>query len=579
MAERIIPKTINGKVYYYLHRTWREKIDPSHQGKRRGSGKSKIHNQSIYLGSAESVIKKLKNNHLKPIEVRHRSFGFVAAIYQTALEIGLVDLLQTHFQSSCYGVANWLYFMLPMINRLESATSKERMGDWALSTVLPSVLQFDPKALNSNSFWYATDDFICERELRKKRLAKPNLEDSIFVGLEDRLFNQIEAKLATTLQKQFDLSWDIVLYDTTNFFTYFEQPLRSQLAQSGHNKAYRHHLKQVGLAVCVEKDWGIPLFHTVYRGNSHDSKTFPQVIDALMEQIKATLGQIENLVLVLDKGNNSEDNFALLKDKIQWVGSLVPTHYPDLLEKPLSSYPGRFKQCSYYTCQRKVMNIDCQVVLTYSEPLAKKQKHTIKNGVRKLEQKLLEKWGQYKRTPKKVTAGILSMMKDNRYGKYLGVEYQDGELLFSYTDRYRQQEPHFGKNLLFSDQTNASAEWVIDQYHSKDKIEDGFKLLKDPGLIRWQPMRHWTDTKIRAFAFCAVMSLVLIRVMELKAAKAGLTMSPAVLKEELTDLREITMIYEDNTAQRLISRRSSVQQKLWNLFQLGIWEKHLTYTN
>jgi hypothetical protein len=64
--------------------------------------------------------------------------------------------------------------------------------------------------------------------------------------------------------------------------------------------------------------------------------------------------------------------------------------------------------------------------------------------------------------------------------------------------------------------------------------------------------------------------------MELKAAKAGLQMSPTVLKEELTDLREITLIYDDKTAQRLISRRSSVQQKLWNLFQLGIWEKHLS---
>jgi hypothetical protein len=48
--------------------------------------------------------------------------------------------------------------------------------------------------------------------------------------------------------------------------------------------------------------------------------------------------------------------------------------------------------------------------------------------------------------------------------------------------------------------------------------------------------------------------------MELKAAKAGLQMSPTVLKEELTDLREITMIYDDKTAQRLISRRSSA---LW----------------
>jgi transposase len=167
-------------------------------------------------------------------------------------------------------------------------------------------------------------------------------------------------------------------------------------------------------------------------------------------------------------------------------------------------------------------------------------------------------------------------MKKDRYGKYLNLAYQNGTLVFVSTDCYSKQEPYFGKNLLFTDQTGASAEWIIDQYHSKAKIEDGFKLLKDPGLIRWQPMRHWTDTKIRAFAFCAVMSLALIRVMELKAAKAGLKMSAAVLKEELTDLREMTMIYDDNTAQRVISQRSSVQQKLWDLFQLGIWEKHLS---
>ena len=66
---------------------------------------------------------------------------------------------------------------------------------------------------------------------------------------------------------------------------------------------------------------------------------------------------------------------------------------------------------------------------------------------------------------------------------------------------------------------------------------------------------------------------------ELKAAKAGLQMSPAVLKEELIDLREITMIYADQTAQTLISQRSSVQKKLWKLFKLGFWEKRLTYTN
>jgi hypothetical protein len=83
------------------------------------------------------------------------------------------------------------------------------------------------------------------------------------------------------------------------------------------------------------------------------------------------------------------------------VGSLVPSHYPTLLEMPLSSYTCHFKEWSYYTCQSKVMNIDCKLALTYYEPLAKKQRHTIENGVEKLKQRLLEKWRQYKRTPKK----------------------------------------------------------------------------------------------------------------------------------------------------------------------------------
>ena len=40
---------------------------------------------------------------------------------------------------------------------------------------------------------------------------------------------------------------------------------------------------------------------------------------------------------------------------------------------------------------------------------------------------------------------------------------------------------------------------VITEYHAKERIDDDFKLLKLPKLIRWRPCRHWSDTKIRAF--------------------------------------------------------------------------------
>jgi len=75
------------------------------------------------------------------------------------------------------------------------------------------------------------------------------------------------------------------------------------------------------------------------------------------------------------------------------------------------------------------------------------------------------------------------------------------------------------------------------------------------------------------------MALVLIQVMVQKADRAGLRMSAAVLREELTDLRDIVMIYDEKHAERKVSHRSSVQQRLWDLFDLGSVERHLPYTN
>ena len=42
MEEKIYPKKINGKVYYYLQRTYREKIDTNTIVTTKGSGESKV---------------------------------------------------------------------------------------------------------------------------------------------------------------------------------------------------------------------------------------------------------------------------------------------------------------------------------------------------------------------------------------------------------------------------------------------------------------------------------------------------------------------------------------------------------
>ena len=578
MAGQIYAKEIHGNTYYYYQYTWREKLQPSEKGKTRGSGKSRVRTHSEYLGTADSIYQQLKER-TTPLEVQHREFGFVAAIYQTAVETGLVALLQQHIPGKRYGLPRWLYFLLPIINRLQYATSKQKIGEWAATTILPDLLDFDPKRFNSKTFWYVTDDVISEKELQERRRKQPDLQDDLFAGLEDSTFRTIEEALIQNLYQQFDLSEEVFFYDTTNFFTYIEEPVRSLLAKSGHNKDSHHHLKQVGLAMCVEKEWGIPLFHCLYRGNSHDTKTFAGLIDDLITRLQASSRDVEELVLVLDKGNNTKENFASLYGKLQWVGSLVPSHYPDLLDLPLEQYEGKTPQHRFHRSQRNVFGIDCALVLTYNSSLARKQEHTLQHGIEHLQQELVKTWNAYKRRPKRVPKKIRRLVKESRFGKYMAVTCKQGRLVFAETEDINTQRKRFGKNLLFGSNPKADSHWIIDQYLGKERIENDFKLLKDPTLIRWRPGRHWTDTKIRAFGFCCVMALVLIQVMLQKVDRAGIRMSAAVLKEELTDLQEILMIYDEHHADRKISQRSSIQQRLWELFDLGTIERHLPYTN
>jgi len=580
MALHIYPKEIGGHTYYYAHRTWREKLDPRNSGKTRGSGKSRMRSQTLYLGAAEQIVQALRQRR-EPVEVRHRAFGMVAAAYQVAAEVGLIDVLRHHIEGERFGVPRWLFFLLPILNRLQHATSKARMGEWAATTVLPSLLGFDPKRLNSQTFWYVTDDLISERELRERRKNDPDLDDTIFAGLDDQAFRAMEDEVAARVLERFPLTPDILLYDTTNFFTYIEEPVRSKLARTGHNKDCHHHLRQVGLALCVDKEWGIPLFYRLYRGNSHDARTFGQIVEDLVAALRAGFAQIDTLALVLDKGNNSAKNFAALNGVIRWVGSLTPSHYQDLMALPLDAYTGRWENgqgtvLRYHGCRRDVMGVDCALVLTYNDRLYRKQEHTFDKGLQKLQRQMNEKWTSYKRRPTAVPPAVAQLLSQSPYAACITVHVNKGQLVFTPTHEIQTRKKRFGKNLLFSAQPQDDPEWIIAQYHSKDRIEDDFKLLKDPELIRWRPCRHWTDTKIRAFGFCCVMALLLIRVMHRKAAHAAIHMSPPLIKQELDDLREITLVYDAHTADVMISARSSVQQRLYDLFNLSAAENLLT---
>ena len=559
------------KTYYVYQEAYRVKLDPSTCGKEKGSGKSAVRTRATYLGTAESIVERLQKTSA-PVSVSSRPFGLVAAAYQTAVEIGLTDILIKHVPGSRGGVAAWIYFFASIINRLDNATSKNRMSRWLDHTILPELLQIDPRKLTGKNFWYAADDIVSESELRRKR-ASSSLADDPLIGLSGDTFNQIEMDIFARVDRLMGLSPSVICYDTTNFYTYIEEPTRSELAHTCHSKAAKHHLKHVGLLMAVERSHGVPLVSNVYQANRHDSKVFSCVLADLVLALKQMCADQE-LVLVLDKGNNSKDNFKSMKGKISWVGSLVPSHHKDLMELELSRYQGSWKDLRYFRCRRTVMGIPCAVVLTFNSATKRKQEHSLARGIERLKTDILERWNTYKRKPTTVAPGLLSIQKKSDYGRFVEVSVRDGEISFEdRTEEIEARKKRFGKSLIFSNMLEAETGYLIETYHRRNTIENDFQLLKDHTIIRFRPIRHWTDSKIRAYAFCCVVAMTLMRVMQWKAQQHAYTMSPALLKDELSDIRAVIMLYASNQARRQIADKSAVQKKLWDIFRLEEVEK------
>ena len=64
--------------------------------------------------------------------------------------------------------------------------------------------------------------------------------------------------------------------------------------------------------------------------------------------------------------------------------------------------------------------------------------------------------------------------------------------------------------------------------------------------------------------------------MQWMTEQKGYKMSTTVLKDELTDIQEVIIVYSPTDAERKITERSAVQEKLWQIFELGKIENQLS---
>ena len=555
-------KVVSGRPYWYLREMgW---VD----------GKPKMVSER-YVGTAADIEALLdaREEQMLPERVRHLDFGAVAAAWGLLADLGTAAIIDSEAGARPPGLplSPGTYLALAALNRVVDPCSKRAFTDWWRTTAADRFTKVPVSALDHRRFW-----------------------DSMrAVPLE--ALPRIEEKLAAAACARFGLDTSSVALDMTNFATFIGTANgRAPIAQRGKAKQKRADLRLVGLGLVVTRDGGVPLLSHAYPGNKPDVTQFPQMIRDLAARhatLAAAAGQDgAEMTVVFDAGQNSEANFAVLAGTgLRYVGSVPASDCRDLLALPADARAvvdrDRFGGLTACDTRREVYGTERRAILTHSPELHEHQARgfdgtTLAKATRQLDELAATlARGKTRRARDKVEAEITTITREAWVRRVItwqltGDTPRDLRLAWSIDAAARAalEQEIFGKHVLITDHDDWPAAEVIAAYRSQSEAEFSFRQMKDPRVVSFSPMHHWTEHNIHVHVFTCVLALQIAHLMRLQAERAGLRVSVRELLRQLAGIGETVLIYPAGRgrpkARRMLTETTATQDKLMKIFQL-----------
>ncbi|MCA1682040.1 MAG: IS1634 family transposase [Actinobacteria bacterium] len=561
----LYPKKVNGKTYWYLREMAR--VD----------GKPKMVSER-YLGTAADVAAAVAGGDaaIKPERTRHLAFGDVAAVWGvlTRLDvIGIVDAV-TGGTGAGAGASTGTYLALAALNRVVAPCSKLGFANWWKTTAADRFTKIGASVLDHRRFWDAMHA----------------------VSLAELV--EIERRVTAAMIERYDLDTSALALDMTNFATYIDTGnAKAPIAQRGKAKQKRSDLRLVGLGLVITRDGGIPVVSHAYAGNRPDVTQFATMIEKLTggyQELLAASGHTGagEVTVVFDAGQNSTANFAYLASSgLGYVGSVPPSDHPDLLALPASRRrpvdADRFPGLTALTTRREIYGVDRRVVLTHSVTLHQRQDRGFDQTLSKAGACLDDlaatlARGRTRRPREQVEAEITSICHDTWARKVIiweltGDTPAQHRLSWRIDTRARAKlaTEVFGKRVLITDREDWPVAEVVAGYRSQSDAEFGFRQLKNPHLVSFSPMHHWTDHNIRVHVFTCVLALQIAHLIRRQAHQHALHLSVRELLDTLAGIEETVLIYPSTggrpKARRMLTETSPDQAKLIDIFNLQRW--------
>ena len=523
----IQPKTVNGKKYWQIVQSQRV------NGKPRPIVLE-------HLGTADSLLKKLKSVKNKSLTVKSYSHGLVSVLLTVAKELNVVELINDEVKSQRSYFADQpirnnltvgATLLLAAIGRVCKPTSKDAWYSWAKKTSLSYLLRMDFSKLDSQHFWDMMDSL-------------PN----------DKIEN-IELKLLENIKKKYSLDSDTLFYDTTNFYTYINTTnIRCTIAQRGKNKQKRTDLRQVGLAMVVSKKDLTPIFHETYQGNKNDSPVFRNLLIKIKKRMHDLGMDVNSHTIVFDRGCNAKKNLKIISNlKMHYVGALTPFHHKTLIkdaEKNFKPIIVNGNKLSAYRDKREIWGEERTVLVYISEKLKAGQLRgiyfAIEKQIKSLEElnirlanprskkftrkKLIEKINEIVSMPGD-TSRVLDYNVNKKRNKPYVITFKIDEIAIE------SIEDKLGYRIIMTNRHNWTSSEIINGYQGQSFIENAFRNIKSPMHLAITPEFHWTDQKIKIHFFTCVMGYMLTTILWKKIKNIGYQGSMTNFLEILTGIR------------------------------------------
>ena len=560
-------KTINGKPYWYLREMAR--VD----------GKPKMVSDR-YLGSAAEIEALLDAREAAalPERTRHLAFGDVAAAWGLLEELGVIRLIDAAAGPAPAGqpLSTGTYLALAALNRLVAPCSKAAFADWWKTTAADRFTRIPASALDHRRFWDAMHAVTLEQ------------------------LEQASEAIAAAIVQRSGVDVSSVALDMTNCATFIATANgKAPVAQRGKAKQKRSDLRLVGLGLVVTRDGGLPLTWHAYPGDRPDVTQFPDMITQLMtryQAVCAAAGQSTDaaaMTVVFDAGQNSEANFAHLAGAgLGYIGSVPASDCPDLTALPASVRSivdkERFGGLTAYDTRRVTYGAGRRTILTHSPELRESQARgfagtTLAKAGKKLDEVAATlARGKTRRSREKVQAAIEEITRKPWIRRVIrqelaGEQPKDFRLTWHVDPQARQEleEELFGKHVLITGHDDWPVAEVVAGYRSQSEAEFSFRQLKDPHVVSFSPMHHWTDHNIRVHVFTCVLALQLAHLIRHRARQAGLDLSVPELLRQLAAIGETVLIYPSTggrpKARLMTTELTGHQPELHEIFGLARW--------